>query len=103
MQQLHDDTFLYGIFGNFLDGEELLEELRKENFWGVSYTLQMVEPRVRMLSSDTALVLFQLVGRSVGPTGERPYSSLFTLVYQKRSGDWKIVHVHDSESAESGS
>lgn len=103
MQQLHDGDFLYGVFGRFSDGQDLLKEIRKENFWGVTYTLKMAEPQVRILSSNTALVLFQLVGKSVGPKGERPYASLFTLVYQKRGNDWKIVHVHDSEAAESSS
>ena len=100
MQQLHDDNFVYGIFGHFVDGQDLLKEIQKQDFWGVTYTLKMVKPQVRVLSSDTALVLFQLVGKSVGPKGERPYASLFTLVYQKRGGDWKIIHVHDSESSE---
>lgn len=100
MQQLHDDDFLYGIFGRFMDGQNLLKMIRKENFWGLTYTLEIVEPRVRILSSDTALVLFQLVGKSVGSKGELPYASLFTLVYQKRGDDWKIVHVHDSELPE---
>lgn len=105
MQQLHDDDFLYGygIIGRFIDGQGLLKEIRKEDFWGVNYTLKMVEPRVQIISSDTALVLFQLVGKTVGPKGTRPYSSLFTLVYQKRGSDWKIIHVHDSERAGSNS
>lgn len=103
MQQLHHGDFLYGIFGRFMNGQVLLKEIRKENFWGVTYSLKMVEPRVRILSSDTALVLFRLVGKSVGPKGERPYASLFTLVYQKRGDDWRIIHVHDSELPESSS
>ena len=103
MRRLHDDDFLYGIFGSFIDGQDLLKELRKDNFWGLTYSLKIVEPRVRILSSDTALVLFRLVGQSVGPKGSRPYASLFTLVYRKRGDDWKIVHVHDSESPESSS
>lgn len=103
MQQLHDRDFLYGIYGSFVDGQDLLKQLRKEDFWGLTYTLKIVEPKVRMLSPDTALVLFQLVGKSNGPKGERPYVSLFTLVYKKRGNDWKIVHVHDSEQPESNS
>lgn len=103
MQELHSDDFLYGIFGSFGDGRALLNALRRENFWGVTYTLKMEKPLVRILSSDTALVLFQLVGKSVSSKGERPYASLFTLVYQKRGDDWKIIHVHDSESPKGSS
>lgn len=99
MQQLHSDDFLYGVFGSFGDGRVLLNALRRENFWNLTYTLRMVEPRVRILSSDTALVLFQLVGQSTGPKGTKPYGSLFTLVYQRRGGEWKIIHVHDSEKS----
>lgn len=103
MQQLHDSDFLYGIYGRFMDGQKLLKLIREEDFWGLTYNLKMVEPRVRLLSSDTALVLFQLEGKSVGPKGARPYASLFTLVYQRRGGDWKIIHVHDSEPSENNS
>lgn len=100
MQELHGgENFLYGIFGSFIDGQGLLKELRRENFWGVTYTLKMEKPQVRILSSDIALVLFRLVGHSVSQKGTQPYVSLFTLVYQKRGGEWKIVHVHDSEAS----
>ena len=98
MQQLQADDLLYGVFGSFTQGPVLLEQLRSNNFWGVTYTLRTVDPKVRILSSDTALVLFKLVGTSVGPKGSQPYRSLFTLVYQRRGGEWKIVHIHDSDT-----
>ena len=100
MHQLQADDLLYGVFGSFTEGPVLLEQLRSNNFWGVTYTLKTVDPKVRMLSPDTALVLFKLVGTSVGPKGSQPYRSLFTLVYQRRGGEWKIIHVHDSEIAQ---
>jgi uncharacterized protein (TIGR02246 family) len=103
MQQLHSEDFLYGVFGSFGEGRALLDTLRREDFWGVTYTLTIVKPQVRILSSDTALVLFQLVGKSVSSKGTRPYSSLFTLVYQKHGAEWRVVHVHDSEASESSS
>jgi uncharacterized protein (TIGR02246 family) len=98
MRQLQADDLLYGVFGSFTEGPVLIEQLRSNNFWGVTYSLRTVDPKVRILSSDIALVLFALVGTSAGPKGAQPYRSLFTLVYQRRDGEWKIVHVHDSDS-----
>ena len=98
MARLQADDLTYGVFGLFDTGPRLLAELRAENFWGLSWSVRMEAPRVRRLDGDTALVLFRLVGTSRGAGGERPYRSLFTLVFQRRAGAWKIVHVHDSEA-----
>lgn len=103
MQQLHDGDFTYNIFGSIMNGRELLAEMRRENFWSTSWSLKMEDPQVQLLDVDTALVLFRLVGTSRSAKGTRPYRSLFTLVFQKRGGAWKIVHVHDSEFPEASS
>jgi len=100
MRQLHAPDVasqLYGIGDTFMRVDTLLEELAKENFWNASWSLKMMDPRVRMLGSDAAFVAFRLVGKQTDGKGvTTPYSAAFTLVYQRQKGAWKIVHVQDS-------
>jgi Domain of unknown function (DUF4440) len=100
MQQLHGPGMLYGFGDRFVTGEALIEDLRRENFWGLSWSLRATNMHVRILSPEAVLVSFRLVGQEFRGDRARPYLALFTLVFQ-RQGDWKIVHVHDSDGAAS--
>lgn len=97
MQQLHGRGMLYGYGDTFMTGETLIEVLRRENFWGLTYSLRATNLHVRILSTEAALVSFLLVGREIRGDSARPYSALFTLVFQRQEGEWKIVHIHDGE------
>jgi hypothetical protein len=100
MRRLHADDIsiqLYAIGEEFVTMEKLLKEIREENFWKLSWSIKIVQPQVRMLGADAALVAFRLVGKETHSNGSsRPYSAAFSLVFQRYRDDWKIVHVHDS-------
>ena len=107
MRRLHADDVssqLYGIGDDFDTMERLLNELREGNFWNVSWSIKIVEPRVRILGADAALVAFRLVGSETPKDGTtRPYSAAISLIFQRVRGEWLIVHVHDSSGPAPGS
>jgi ketosteroid isomerase-like protein len=100
MRALHApdiDRQLYGIGGNFGSVKKLFEDIEKTNFFGLRWTLKMVDPKIRMLGSDSALIALRLVGKETNSKGvSRDFAEGFTLVFQRIKKDWKIVHVHDS-------
>ena len=107
MRRLHADDVsrqMYGIGDGFDTIGRLLNELRDENFWNVSWSIKIVEPRVRILGADAALVAFRLVGSETPKEGTtRPYSAAISLIFQRIRGVWLIVHVHDSSGTAPGS
>lgn len=65
-----------------------------------SYRVEVVDPRVRVMGPDAAVVGFVSRGEVVRRTGEtESVEGAFTLVYERRHGEWKIVHVHESSAA----
>jgi uncharacterized protein (TIGR02246 family) len=100
MRRLHADDVsiqLYGIGEEFVAIDKLLKAIREENFWNLSWSIKIVQPHVRMLGADAALVTFRLVGKETHRGGSsRPYSAAYSLVFQRHRGEWKIVHVHSS-------
>lgn len=100
MQQMHASDMLYGIGDSFITGEGLVRDIRQNNFWGVSWSIKMNNPHVRLLGQDAALVSFRLVGEQFQKGSSLPYSALFTVAFQRQRGEWKIVHVHDSDCAQ---
>ena len=97
MQQLYGPGMLYGFGQSFVTGEALVDLIRRENFWGLSWSLKAENPQVRMLGPDAALVWFRLAGEETGNGRSRPYSALFTLVFQQQDGQWRIVHIQDGD------
>ena len=100
MERLHGSNMRYGIGDSFITGEALMRSIREENFWGLSWSLAVNDTHVRMLGSQAALVSFRLAGIEYRGGTSRPYSALFTLAFEQQAGQWKIVHVHDSDCAE---
>ena len=100
MRRLHADDAsiqLYGRGDRFGTIERTLKEIREENFWNLSWSVKIEEPRVRILGADAALVAFRLVGKETHSDGSsRPYSSAYSLVFQRYRDEWKIVHIHSS-------
>jgi hypothetical protein len=94
----------YGIGNGFTTIEWLLKELRETNFWNVTWSVKMAEPKVRMLGADAGLVSFRLKG-SETPSGAAAHEFLesFSLIFQRIGGEWLIVHVHDSTRLQAGS
>jgi len=107
MRRLHADDVsgqLYGIGDGFGTIEGLLKEAHEKNFWNLSWSIKIVEPRVRILGADAALVAFRLVGSETPKDGTaRPYSAAFSLIFQRVRAKWLIVHVHDSSGPPPGS
>ena len=106
MRRLHADDVsgqLYGIGEGFDTIERLLKEIREENFWRLSWSIKIVQPRVRMLGADAALVAFRLVGKETNSDGSsQPYSAAYSLVFQRYRDEWKIVHIHTSHGTVPG-
>jgi hypothetical protein len=94
----------YGIGNGFTTMEWLLKELRETNFWNVTWSVKMVDAKVRMLGADAGLVSFRLTG-SETPSGAGAHEFLeaFSLIFQRIGGEWLIVHVHDSTRLQAGS
>ncbi len=103
MQQLYGAGMLYGFGQSFVTGEALVDLLRRENFWGLSWSLKAENPQVRMLGPDAALVWFRLDGQETGNGRSRPYSALFSLVFQRQNGQWRIIHIQDGDCPDSAS
>lgn len=104
MRRLHADDVAdqrYVIGNGFGTMESLLRMLREENFWNVTWSIKIADPKVRMLGSDAGLVSFLLVGTETTGAGvPRPFSEAFSLVFQRIRGKWLIVHVHDRSRLE---
>jgi hypothetical protein len=94
----------YAIGNGFTTTEWLLKELCKTNFWNVTWSVKMVDPKVRMLGADAGLVSFRLTG-SEAPSGAGPHEFLeaLSLIFQRIDGEWLIVHIHDSTRLQPGS
>ena len=99
---VHDQR--YSIGNGFTTMEWLLKELRETNFWNVTWSVKMVESKVRMLGADAGLVSFRLTGTET-PSAARAHEFLesFSLIFQRIEGKWLIVHVHDSSRLQAGS
>ncbi len=94
----------YSIGNGFTTMEWLLKELRETNFWNVTWSLKMVDPKVRMLGANAGLVSFRLTGTET-PSGAVAHEFLesFSLIFQRIDGKWLVVHVHDSSRLQTGS
>ena len=107
MRRLHADDVsgqLYGIGEGFIPVDKLLDDIAKENFWGLSWSIKIENPRVRSLGPDTALVAFNLVGQETNSEGgSRRYSGAYSLIFQRQKNVWKVIHVHSSHGAVPGS
>ena len=87
----------YVIGNGFTTMDWLLTELRNTNFWNVTWSVRMVDAKVRMLGGDVGLVSFRLMGNETPSGGAtHPFSEAFSLIFQRARGEWLIVHVHDS-------
>ena len=53
-----------------------------------------------MLTDDTAIVLFSYYTDCIRRENGEPYGieGLETQVYKKQDGDWKLAHVHYSDT-----
>jgi uncharacterized protein (TIGR02246 family) len=97
MLRLHaDDGLFYWPFGRDT-AREFEEVLSSKIIPNVRYSIEMIEPHVRLLGPDAGIVSFRLHGGEISVrSGEtRPYASAVSLVFQRRGGEWKIVHIHE--------
>ena len=59
----------------------------------------MVDPRVRMLGENAALVTCIRLVQAETPSGPTIQRAEETRVWLRRDGDWRHVHFHRSDSA----
>jgi ketosteroid isomerase-like protein len=107
MRALHAEDVadqLYGIGEEFGTVEHLLDDIARENFWNLSWSIKIVDPRVRVLGPNSALVAFRLIGDETNSKGgSRRYSAAYSLIFQREKRVWKVAHVHSSHGAVPGS
>ena len=77
--------------------EEILPSMR-------SWSMEVIAPHVEVLGPDAAAVSFAFDTDVVGASGQ-PYdygTGTLTYVFERRSGEWKIVLMHESAPVPEG-
>ena len=90
----------YTIFpptGGFLSPGSTKESAQARFDAGMSFDMQMRNFDVKFYG-DTALCTYYLVGTVQGPGSDTPqrWTLRMTSMWAKQSGQWKIVHRHES-------
>jgi len=86
-----DFTFQSG--NNRLHGWEALYSRYKKNYTGENWgELDFIDIEIKVLSNDYAYVL----GRYKLAFEDSLKEGLFTIIFQRRSEGWKIIHDHSS-------
>ena len=61
--------------------------------------IEFGDPVVQVLSKTTVIISFKAAARMVLKNGTEELDiNTSTFVWQKTSGKWKIVHIHESKS-----
>lgn len=84
-------------FQGWIDREEF-EKRVPEIMDGLSdYSTAVTDPRIEVLGRDAGVVTLIYRAQPVDTAGEsHEFKAVFTLVYERRDGRWKVVQVHES-------
>ena len=93
MSQLHDGDLLYYWRGQPRGYETFIQELREFIFPAESISVELLNPQVQLLTSESAVVGFQM--RGAESATDDPDIAV-TLVVIRRATGWKIIHIHES-------
>lgn len=90
-------------FQGWIDREEFEKQV-PEIMDGLSdYSTQVTDPRIEVLGRNAGVVTLIYRAQPVDTAGESSeFEAVFTLVYERRDGRWKVVQVHESLIPEEG-
>ena len=90
------DQLAFCTAGSVTRGWQAMLDFYKRSYRGgdreLMGTLQFDEMETTVLGDDAALVM----GHWKIQTSNRNYEGRFSLIWQKRNGEWKIIHDHSS-------
>ncbi|MEF8940232.1 MAG: SgcJ/EcaC family oxidoreductase [Salinivenus sp.] len=94
---LYSDDVQFYFQGAESSRAEFEKEVRKLMAAYQTYSIEPAPPQIDVLAPDAAVASFRYKGRAVDTTGEaRDVTAAMTLVYERRSGAWKIIQAHES-------
>ena len=96
--QFHGDGFQYYWFDQRVsDGFE--EVLRTEWLDRIEeYSIGMIDPQVKVLGADAAVVSFQFQEREMADGAVQESTGALGYIFERQAGTWKIVRIHHSGS-----
>lgn len=91
-------------FQGWIDREEF-EKLVPEIMDGLSeYSIEVRDPKIEVLGRNAGVASLIYRAQPVDTAGKsHEFEAVFTLVYQRRDGRWKVVQVHESLVPQEGS
>lgn len=96
--QFHGDDFQYYWFDQRVS-DDFEEVLRTEWLAGIEeYSIEMIDPQVKVLGADAAVVSFQFVDRETTDGSVQESSGALGYIFERQAGEWKIVRIHHSGS-----
>ena len=93
MTQLHDEDLIYYWRGQPRRYDTFIDELRDYIFPNETFSVRLVDLRVQLLDTSTAVVGFQM-GDSRDLAIE-PGAAVSLVLFRRPSG-WRVVHIHES-------
>lgn len=87
----------YYYLGERMDSRAVFERvLREEILPNETWSVTTFDPHVQVLGPDAAVVSFRYRGEMSLRGKTRPIENATSLVFERRGGEWKVVHIHDS-------
>ncbi len=91
-----DDAHFY-YNGSHLPRKKFEAVVRKEMAAYEKFSTETMEPQVEVLGPDAGVVSFRYKGQAVDTAGtSQSLTAAFSLVFERRDGDWKVVQAHES-------
>lgn len=89
----NSDAFTFQSGDRRLEGWEQLLAMYRANYAGENRgTLNFSDIKINVLSGDAAFV----IGRWRVVTADTTKAGLFTLIFRRHDGEWRITHDHSS-------
>lgn len=90
----HPEDLLYYWRGRLTPSRDAFAQVLREQILpaaGEGYATETIDPRVQTLGPDAGVVSSRFRSE-----GSEEVEGAVSLVYERRNGTWKIVHVHES-------
>lgn len=85
------------FFGGWHDRAQFEKVVRKNLVGYQEYPAEIMDMEVEVLGRDAAVATLTYRAQPIDTAGEsEEFEAAFTLVYERRDGDWKVVQAHES-------
>lgn len=85
------------FFGGWNDRAQFEKVVRKTMAGYQEYPAEIMDMEVEVLGRDAAVATLTYRAQPVDTAGESDeFEAAFTLVYERRDGNWKVVQAHES-------